>query len=139
MGRNGSQAVHHALDLQTRVAEVDQSAELQACCLEIVDALQAMRLVQCVDGFEFGQNCIFGQQVYEIIGDHRPVVCGSSNTLLGNGESCLTQFMRRRIFIDLFQKPGPECIEHIEGAADDNSGQRVQLVCVLRVHLLVSA
>lgn len=39
MGRSGSQAVGHALDLQACIAEVEQQAEMQAGCLELVDAL----------------------------------------------------------------------------------------------------
>ena len=48
--QNESKAAYHTLDLHARVAEVEQHAEIQVGCLEIVHALEAMRIDQCFDG-----------------------------------------------------------------------------------------
>jgi hypothetical protein len=41
--RGGSQAVGHALDVQSGISEVKQQASRQVCRLEMVDALGAVR------------------------------------------------------------------------------------------------
>ena len=56
MERNGSRAADDALDLLAWLAEVQQRAERQAGCLEMVDALDAMRVVQCFHGLQLDQQ-----------------------------------------------------------------------------------
>ena len=55
--------MNHALGVQAWVAEVKQQAEMQASRLEIVDALQTMRIVQCFDHLQLDQNRILDQQM----------------------------------------------------------------------------
>ena len=47
---SASQAQDDALEVQTRVAEVEQQADLQARCPKVVDALGAMDLSDRLDG-----------------------------------------------------------------------------------------
>jgi len=53
----------HTFDFHTWLPK----AELQAGCLEIIDAIRAMRLVQCLHGFQFDQYRPLDQQVHEVV------------------------------------------------------------------------
>jgi len=85
MERNRSQAVRHALDLQARLAEIEQQAEMQAGCFEVIDTLGAVRLVQCFHGLQLDQKRIVDQQVNEVLADHRTLVGDRDAALLRHG------------------------------------------------------
>ena len=72
--RCGSQAVDHTLDLQPWSAEVQQETKLQARCLEVVNTLEAMDLVQTFGGFQFDQQHIRYKQIYQILADKDALV-----------------------------------------------------------------
>ncbi len=82
MQRNGSQAVRHALDLQAWLAEMEQQAEMQPGCFEVIDTLGAVRLVQCFHGLQLDQKRILDQQVNEVLADHRALVGDRDAALL---------------------------------------------------------
>lgn len=54
---------------------------MQTGCLEIIDALKAVDLVQHFNGLQFGQNRVVHQQVYEILADHRFLVSDGGTAL----------------------------------------------------------
>ena len=118
--------MNHALGVQTWVAEVKQQAEMQASRLEIVDALQTMRIVQCFDHLQLDQNRILDQQIHEILADHNTIVYDRGATLLCDSESRRPQLVRQRVLIGLCQKPGRERIENHEGVTDNDLRQFMQ-------------
>ncbi len=92
--------------------------EPEAGCLEIIEALGAMRLVQCFRGLQLDQKRLLDQQVHEVLADHRAVIHDRDAAVLCEGKSCLSQLMGQRVLINLLQKSRPERIEDCEGAAD---------------------
>ncbi len=124
-------------DLQLWLAEIEAQAEMQAGCLEMVDALDAIRLVQRLEGPQFGQQHLRNKQVHEIRVGDRTAVRDRGPLRLRIGTASLTQFIRRRIHVDLIQKSDHDRIDHIERATKSDLGQLHQpaSICVLCVHL----
>jgi len=56
MVRYGSQTVHHAFDLQARLAEIKQHAELPASRFEMIGALHQMRVIKCLDCLQLNRK-----------------------------------------------------------------------------------
>ncbi len=100
-----------------------------------------MHLLKCLDSLQFNQNRVLDHQIDEILADNRATGCDSGVMLLRNGESCLTQFKRQRVLVDLLQKPGPELVQHGKCAANNGPGHFIQPIPirVFSVHLLASA
>jgi hypothetical protein len=64
------QAVCHTFDFQSWFAEIEQKAKAHAGCLEIVDALGAVRLVEGFDSLQFDQQQTFDYQADKIRANH---------------------------------------------------------------------
>jgi hypothetical protein len=64
----------------------------------------------------------------EKFSNDRAVVQDADRVLLAEVESGFSQFVSQRVFVDLFQKAWPQRVGHLERAADDLFGQRVQVV-----------
>jgi hypothetical protein len=71
----------HAFDLQARLAEIEQQAELQAGSLEIMGALHVTNHSHVLD-----------QQVGEVLADDYVIAVHLDATLLHNCAACVTQF-----------------------------------------------
>jgi hypothetical protein len=138
MKKGGSQAIDDAFDFQTSVAEIEQQAQGPAGGLQVIEALGAMRLIQCLRGFQLDQKRLLDQQVRDVLPDRLTIVQDRDGVLLRDGKSGLAHLVGQRILIDLLHEAGAERIEHGERAADDDPGQRIQAVFI-RVHLRESS
>jgi hypothetical protein len=105
--------VHHAFDLQARLAEIQQEAELQAGGFETIRALHAMRVVERFDSLQLNQQCVLDQQVCKVLADQHAVVVHGDATLLHNREARRTQFMRQRVLIDFSKNPTPSVLSTV--------------------------
>jgi hypothetical protein len=95
--------VGHAFDLQARLAEIQQQAELQVGRFEIIGAVhpppgssappgqarwQALvghvRVVQCLDDLQLNRKYVLDQQVYDVVADHHGIVVHPDATLRHN-------------------------------------------------------
>ena len=115
----GSQVQDNALKLQARCPEIEQQAQVPSVRPEVIDALRAMRAVERSHGFQFDEDGVFDQEIYEIFTHQGAFVGDRDSALLFDGEAGHAQLHCQRVFVDLFQEPAAECIRHREGAADD--------------------
>ena len=60
-GGEALQGQDDALDLKARPAEVEQQAEMQACGLQIIQALRAMNLVDHLGYLQFDEDGLFDE------------------------------------------------------------------------------
>jgi hypothetical protein len=93
----------------------------RSAAFEMVDALQLLCVGQCLGGLQIDQNQDLDQQVHQILAGHDTVTCDDGALLLRSREAHVARFVDRRIAMDLFQKSGPERIQHSERAADDDA------------------
>jgi hypothetical protein len=71
--------VDQALDLETRIAEIKQKADLKAGRHQIVQALGTMDRIQRLDGFQFHENEVFHQQISRVrANDHAIILDGNA-------------------------------------------------------------
>ena len=70
---------------------------------EVIDALRAMRAVERPDGFQFDEDGVFDQEIYEIFTHQGAFVGDRDSALLFDGETGHAQLHRQRIFVHLFQ------------------------------------
>jgi hypothetical protein len=115
-----SKTADYPLDLNPRLTEIEQQAQVQRCCRQIVDALRHVRLIECANRFQFNQDSIVHQQVGYILAGHDTVVINSNRLLLQDRQPSLTQFMAQGIFINLLDKTGTQPIHDPQCAADDD-------------------
>jgi hypothetical protein len=118
MAENAPQAVHNALGLEARIAEVEQQAKLQSGCCEVIDTLETMRSSNILTAFSSTRTAVFDRQIDKILGDRHVTICDSGPMLLREGESRRAQFKCQLILVDLLQKSGPGRIQHGECAAN---------------------
>ena len=82
---------------------------MQAGGLEIIDALEAMDLVQRLHGLQFDQNRVVYQQVYEILADYRSLVSDRGAVLRwATADPASREFKREGILVDLFEAIRPQ-------------------------------
>src|ERR1700675_406528 len=92
---SASQAQDDALDVQTRVAEIEQQADLQARCPKVVDALGAMDLSDCVDGLQLDDHRSLDQQVHRVVTDDDPIAHDGDAALPRNREAGFAKLMHQ--------------------------------------------
>ena len=104
----------HAFDLQARLAEVKQQAESQTGRFRIIGALRStpgssarghVRVVQCLDGLQLDQRHVVDQQVHEVLTYQDVFLARLGVVLLHSREAGGTDFICRRVLIDLSQEP----------------------------------
>ena len=121
-----SPAQDDAFDLQTRVAEVQQQAEMQARGAKVVDALGAMDVGHRLGGLQLDDHRFLDQQIHRIVTDDDPIIRYGDAALLRDLEAGLTKLMRERIFVHLLNKSSPKCIGDGHSTADDSLRQIVR-------------
>jgi hypothetical protein len=92
-GSDASQGQDDAFDLKARLAEVEHQAEMQARRFQIIQALRAMNLVDCLGYLQFDEDDVFNEQVNSIFPDYDPVVPNDHGMLLRDGEPRLAEFV----------------------------------------------
>jgi hypothetical protein len=129
---NASQAVGDAFNLQTRFAEIQEQAELETGCLEVVQALRMVRFLKRPGDLQFDYEPIFNQHVGEILANDDAVVTDPDRVLLGNTQTSLPNFVRQRVLIDLLKESGTQRVEHGKRTANDGPRQSINfiLICV---------
>jgi hypothetical protein len=125
-----------AFDLETRPAEVEKQAEVQAGGFQIIQALRAMNLVDRFRHFHFDEDDTFDEQINGLITDHDPAVPINHRMLLRDGETRLVQLVHQCVFIDPLKEPGFQRVQYRQGAADDLFRQQVNPTLV-GIHLRV--
>jgi hypothetical protein len=78
----GLQVQNNALKLQVRRPEIEQEAQVSSGRPEVIDALRAMRAVECPHGFQFDEDGAFDQEIDEIIADQGAFVYDRDSVLL---------------------------------------------------------
>ena len=95
----------------------------------------------CFGGLQGGQKCCVGEQVGEVLADHRGIVvvpCAMMRCVRYGGG---TSFERQRNLVNVSRKYDRKPIEYGERAADHASGQIIQplAICVFGVYRLPSS
>ena len=106
-------------NLDPRVAEIDQQAEPQASCLEVVEALSQVNIIYDASMLEFHEDTEFDEKIGYIFADDDAIVSDGDRMLLCYGEASFAQFVRASVFVDLFKEPAAKAIAHSKCAADD--------------------
>jgi len=139
MYRTSSKAVGKTLNFESGPAEVEQQAEAQSGCLQVVDALGGVSAVQRLDGFQFDDDGLLDQQFGRVLPDDNAVVANCNPVLLLDGQAGLAQLVGQCVLVILLEKPGPERIYDLECATDNLLRQSVGsgFICVhLRLKFL---
>jgi hypothetical protein len=118
---------------------------MQACGLQIIQALRAMDLVDRLGYLQFDQDDVFDEQVSRIVSDHDPIVSNDHTMLLRDGDPSFPELVKQSVFIDSLKESGSQRAEYRQDAANDPLGQKVNPVLtgfhlrvlrVLRFHCL---
>ena len=84
-------------------------------------------ILQSLDCLDLNYDTFVDQKVSDKLTDQNILVTNFNPVLLGNPKSDLLEFYSQRVFVNLFQKSGPENIAHLMHAADDLLGNLIQL------------
>jgi hypothetical protein len=66
---SASEAEYDALHFEACLAEVDQQAQVQTSCLEIIQALGAVDIIECSDRLQFNEHRTLDQQIDGVFSD----------------------------------------------------------------------
>ncbi len=124
-------------NLDAGFAEVEQQTQRQPCSLEIVDALGIVGVFQRFDCLQFDHNGLLDEQINRILPYYDGVIVHNNPVLLHYHQSSLAQFMGERVFINLLQKPGTQCIADPKCAPYDALRYPIYPKCIC-VHLCSS-
>jgi len=117
----GLKTSNYSLDLNARLPEIEQQAQVQSGCLQVIDALGHVRFVERANRFQFNHDGILDQQVSHILARDDTVVMNRNPLLLQNRQPGLAQFMGQGIFINLLRKTSTEPIHNPKRATDNHS------------------
>ena len=76
---------------------------MHSCRTEVIHALGSVNDIELCRGFQFDQDRIVDQQIDKVFADNFAGDVDSS--LLHDGQASFTQFVRKRVLLDLLQKP----------------------------------
>jgi hypothetical protein len=116
----GLKTADYSLDLDARLAEIEQQAQMQPGCRQVIDALGHVRFVQRANRFQFNHDGILDQQVGHVLARDDTVVMNRNPLLLQDCQPSLAQFMGQRVFVNLLRETGTKLIHHPECAADND-------------------
>ena len=134
----GLKTADYSLDLDARLPEIEQQAQVQPGCRQVIDALGHVRFVERANRFQFNHDGIVDQQVGYVLAGDDTVIMDGNRLLLQDHQASLAQFMRQGIFINLLRKTGTEPIHDPKRAADNHPRKPIHRNTI-GVHLRTSA
>ena len=110
---------------------------MQAGCLQIVEALRGVRVVQGFDGIWFDEDGALDHEIDGVLAADYAVVGDGDPVLLCDGQAGLALLARERVLVDLFEESGAERVQDLECGADDAPDRRFvsALSACIGVHL----
>ena len=91
----GLKIADYSLDFDAGLAKIEQQTQVQAGCLQIIDALGHVRFVERANRFQFNHDGIVSQQVGYVLAGDDTVVMDSNRLLLQDRQASFAQFMGR--------------------------------------------
>jgi hypothetical protein len=129
--------VDQPLYLQPRIAEIDQQAQPEAGCFQVVYALCAVDRIQRADSFQFDENGILDQHIGRVSTDHHAIIVDSHIVLLFDRQTAFAQFVRQGVLINFSRNPAPSVFEttNAHPMILPDSSMRAALSVFICVHL----
>jgi hypothetical protein len=109
---------HKALHFK-RLTQIDQKAYAQPGRFQVVETLGAVNVVQFFDCFQFDDHCAVHHKVGGVLANDHAIISDDNTALLLDGKARLTQFVRQRVLIYLFDKARSQRIRDRECTSDD--------------------
>jgi outer membrane protein assembly factor BamB len=113
-----------SLELQAFRPEIEEQADFYPGCRQVVNKLDLVRLDQCPDSLDFGDDPAFDQYIGIEIADHHTVVEDPDRDLALEANARFAQFVSERLLVNGLKKPGAQNPMDFHGAADDRARQR---------------
>jgi hypothetical protein len=117
------EAGDNALDLCPRSTEIHEQAGVQPSRSQAVHALGRMHLIEHLYRLQFDDHTSIDKKVGQELTDQTVSIENPQDVLLFHFQSATPQLNGKRIFLNLFEKPGTQHIADTIDAADDLSGQ----------------
>jgi hypothetical protein len=99
--------------------EIQQKADLDSRCLQIVQQLALVFFPQGLRRLEFDDYCVFHEQVGAIFSRQLALVPDSNGLLTLNVQSGVREFSDKRVLVDPLEKSVPERVVHLKIPLDD--------------------
>lgn len=93
---------------KTIAAKIDEDAVLHSRRFQVAEQLRNVLTDNCSDSLQLDNNHVFNKEICKIFPDYRPVLFRDRQRMLLNDlETGLSEPMRQRIFVNLFQVAVP--------------------------------
>ena len=83
------------------MSKVQQKADAQARCLEVVHALSHMHFIQGPHSLQFHQDTIINEKIGRVFSNHNPIIGHRHHMLLRDLDVCLPKLMQLIIALRL--------------------------------------
>ncbi len=131
----GLESIHNPLHLKPWLPEVNDQANAQLRCPQIVQALGTMNRLNGAGRLQLHHYAVLDQQIRREVTHDSTFVRHPHMVLLLNLDARSPELHRECILIDLLQEPDAQGIADLERTADDGFGQLVQSSSgFIRVH-----
>jgi hypothetical protein len=124
-----------AADFDLGPAEVDQQAQRLAGGAQIVPTLRDVQVAQPSNHLKFNDNLVLDQKIGGLFANDHVVVKDDDTPLLNDTQPAFSHLVGQGILIDLFNKPGTQCIGNPERTPNDPLGHRLQQLAIPLIHL----
>jgi len=92
-------------------------------------------VAKTVDTFQFDEEYVVHKDICEVFPDALFFVDNRERSLRGSRHASKFQLSKQSSFVDLFKKPGAECIGNLEDSAQHALWQVVYKLAFIGVHL----
>ena len=131
----GSECINNPLYLKPWLPEVNDQANTQVRCPQIVQALGTMNRLDGARCLQLHHYTVLDQQIRRVVTHDNTFLGHLHVVLLLNFETCPPKLHRQCILIDFLQEPNSQGIADLERTTDDGFGHFVQSCSAfIRVH-----